>query len=129
MDDGVFWSVNYDKFHQHFQDKVFTHIPLQCRLSVVADVWKQAIVAAVRERLDETGACVMRSLLRMSTNFSEDKSMQTKSSPTVSSCHLFSLCYCTELLIPQKSLFYKNSFMNRCACVLLSLRVSNVAAC
>ena len=22
VDDGVFWSLNYDKFHQHFQDRV-----------------------------------------------------------------------------------------------------------
>lgn len=44
----------------------------------------QAIVSAVRERIDETSACVMRSLLRMSNNLSQDKSLQTKSSPTVS---------------------------------------------
>ncbi|CAI8030543.1 DNA-directed RNA polymerase III subunit RPC3 [Geodia barretti] len=63
VDDGVFWSVNFDNFHQHFQDK--------------------AIVSAVRERVDETAACVMRSLLRMAINLSQDKSLQTKSSPTL----------------------------------------------
>ena len=41
-------------------------------------------MSAVRERIDETSACVMRSLLRMSNNLSQDKSLQTQSSPTVS---------------------------------------------
>jgi DNA-directed RNA polymerase III subunit RPC3 len=63
VDDGVFWSINYDKFHQYFQDK--------------------AIVSAAGERIDEAAACVMRSLLRMSDNLSEDKSLKTKSSPTL----------------------------------------------
>ena len=42
-------------------------------------------MSAVKERVDETAACVMKSLLLMSNNLSEDRSMDTKSSNTVSS--------------------------------------------
>ena len=59
-------------------------------------VYTQAIVSAVRERVDETAACVMRSLLRMAINLSQDKSLQTKSSPTVS---IVSLYYCSYFIL------------------------------
>ena len=51
-------------------------------------------MSAVGERMDETAACVMRSLLSMSENMSEDKSMRTKISPTVSQgSNCVSVCY------------------------------------
>ena len=49
-------------------------------------------MSAVGERMDETAACVMRSLLSMSENMSEDKSMRTKISPTVSQVALCHVC-------------------------------------
>lgn len=45
-DDGVYWQVNFERFHQHFRD--------------------QAIVAAVGSKLDQTSSEIVRTMLRMS---------------------------------------------------------------
>ncbi|NXS84892.1 RPC3 polymerase, partial [Erpornis zantholeuca] len=45
-DDGIYWQVNPERFHQHFRD--------------------QALVAAVASRTDQTGGEVVRTMLRMS---------------------------------------------------------------
>ncbi|XP_064416599.1 DNA-directed RNA polymerase III subunit RPC3 isoform X2 [Latimeria chalumnae] len=45
-DDGVYWQVNFDRFHQHFRD--------------------QAIVSAVASKLDQTSSEIVRTMLRMS---------------------------------------------------------------
>ncbi|XP_020665898.3 DNA-directed RNA polymerase III subunit RPC3 [Pogona vitticeps] len=45
-DDGIYWQVNLDRFHQHFRD--------------------QAIVGAVANRMDQTSSEIVRTMLRMS---------------------------------------------------------------
>ncbi|NXC43580.1 RPC3 polymerase, partial [Penelope pileata] len=45
-DDGIYWQVNIDRFHQHFRD--------------------QAIVSAVASRMDQTSSEIVRTMLRMS---------------------------------------------------------------
>lgn len=45
-DDGIYWQVNIDRFHQHFRD--------------------QAIVNAVANRMDQTSSEIVRTMLRMS---------------------------------------------------------------
>ncbi|XP_063137959.1 DNA-directed RNA polymerase III subunit RPC3 isoform X3 [Rattus norvegicus] len=45
-DDGIYWQVNLDRFHQHFRD--------------------QAIVSAVANRMDQTSSEIVRTMLRMS---------------------------------------------------------------
>ncbi|NWW56185.1 RPC3 polymerase, partial [Ifrita kowaldi] len=45
-DDGIYWQVNLDRFHQHFRD--------------------QALVSAVASRMDQTSSEVVRTMLRMS---------------------------------------------------------------
>ncbi|XP_025071058.1 DNA-directed RNA polymerase III subunit RPC3 isoform X2 [Alligator sinensis] len=45
-DDGIYWQVNRDRFHQHFRD--------------------QAIVSAVANRMDQTSSEIVRTMLRMS---------------------------------------------------------------
>uniref|UniRef100_A0A8D0GA23 DNA-directed RNA polymerase III subunit RPC3 n=1 Tax=Sphenodon punctatus TaxID=8508 RepID=A0A8D0GA23_SPHPU len=45
-DDGIYWHVNIDRFHQHFRD--------------------QAIVSAVANRMDQTSSEIVRTMLRMS---------------------------------------------------------------
>ncbi|NXS25150.1 RPC3 polymerase, partial [Mystacornis crossleyi] len=45
-DDGIYWQVNLERFHQHFRD--------------------QALVSAVASRTDQTGSEVVRTMLRMS---------------------------------------------------------------
>ncbi|KAG9345417.1 hypothetical protein JZ751_009964 [Albula glossodonta] len=45
-DDGIYWQVNFDRFHQHFRD--------------------QAIVSAVASKLDPTSSEIVRTMLRMS---------------------------------------------------------------
>ncbi|XP_043935915.1 DNA-directed RNA polymerase III subunit RPC3 isoform X2 [Protopterus annectens] len=45
-DDGVYWEVNFERFHQHFRD--------------------QAIVSAVASKLDQTSSEIVRTMLRMS---------------------------------------------------------------
>ncbi|CAI5797837.1 DNA-directed RNA polymerase III subunit RPC3 [Podarcis lilfordi] len=45
-DDGIYWQVNIDRFHQHFRD--------------------QAIVSAVANRMDQTSSEIVRTMLRMS---------------------------------------------------------------
>ncbi|NWI62767.1 RPC3 polymerase, partial [Todus mexicanus] len=46
LDDGIYWQVNIDRFHQHFRD--------------------QAIVSAVANRMDQTSSEIVRTMLRMS---------------------------------------------------------------
>ncbi|XP_077182870.1 DNA-directed RNA polymerase III subunit RPC3 [Paroedura picta] len=45
-DDGIYWQVNIDRFHQHFRDQV--------------------IVSAVANRMDQTSSEIVRTMLRMS---------------------------------------------------------------
>ncbi|NWV00454.1 RPC3 polymerase, partial [Upupa epops] len=45
-DDGIYWQVNIDRFHQHFRD--------------------QGIVSAVASRMDQTSSEIVRTMLRMS---------------------------------------------------------------
>ncbi|NXW25078.1 RPC3 polymerase, partial [Circaetus pectoralis] len=45
-DDGIYWQVNIDRFHQHFRD--------------------QGIVSAVANRMDQTSSEIVRTMLRMS---------------------------------------------------------------
>ncbi|NXF74266.1 RPC3 polymerase, partial [Sclerurus mexicanus] len=45
-DDGIYWQVNQERFHQHFRD--------------------QALVSAVSSRMDQTSSEVVRTMLRMS---------------------------------------------------------------
>nr|XP_004659151.1 DNA-directed RNA polymerase III subunit RPC3 isoform X2 [Jaculus jaculus] len=45
-DDGIYWQVNLDRFHQHFRD--------------------QTIVSAVASRMDQTSSEIARTVLRMS---------------------------------------------------------------
>ncbi|KAJ8354840.1 hypothetical protein SKAU_G00224070 [Synaphobranchus kaupii] len=45
-DKGIYWQVNFDRFHQHFRD--------------------QAIVSAVASKLDQTSSEIVRTMLRMS---------------------------------------------------------------
>ncbi|KAJ8289988.1 hypothetical protein GJAV_G00007470 [Gymnothorax javanicus] len=45
-DMGIYWQVNFDRFHQHFRD--------------------QAIVGAVASKLDQTSSEIVRTMLRMS---------------------------------------------------------------
>ncbi|NXU45109.1 RPC3 polymerase, partial [Drymodes brunneopygia] len=45
-DDGIYWQVNLERFHQHFRD--------------------QALVGAVASRMDQTSSEVVRTMLRMS---------------------------------------------------------------
>ena len=54
VDEGVYWSINYDKFHQRFHDKVLSYCVLLLTASEVT-CYKmfQAIVSAVAERIDE----------------------------------------------------------------------------
>ncbi|XP_058876897.1 DNA-directed RNA polymerase III subunit RPC3 [Acipenser ruthenus] len=46
LDDGIYWQVNLERFHQHFRD--------------------QAIIAAVASKLDQTSSEIVRTMLRMS---------------------------------------------------------------
>ncbi|KAM4755439.1 DNA-directed RNA polymerase III subunit RPC3 isoform 2-T2 [Cyanocitta cristata] len=48
-DDGIYWQVNLERFHQHFRD--------------------QALVSAVASRMDQTSSEVVRTMLRMSEIF------------------------------------------------------------
>ncbi|XP_062820868.1 DNA-directed RNA polymerase III subunit RPC3 [Anolis carolinensis] len=45
-EEGIYWQVNLDRFHQHFRD--------------------QAIVSAVANRMDQTSSEIVRTMLRMS---------------------------------------------------------------
>ncbi|NXH18872.1 RPC3 polymerase, partial [Bucco capensis] len=45
-DDGIYWQVNIERFHQHFRD--------------------QGIVSAVASRMDQTSSEIVRTMLRMS---------------------------------------------------------------
>ncbi|XP_018593411.1 DNA-directed RNA polymerase III subunit RPC3 [Scleropages formosus] len=45
-DEGIYWQVNFDRFHQHFRD--------------------QAIVSAVAGKMDQTSSEIVRTMLRMS---------------------------------------------------------------
>uniref|UniRef100_A0A1A7YM05 DNA-directed RNA polymerase III subunit RPC3 n=1 Tax=Iconisemion striatum TaxID=60296 RepID=A0A1A7YM05_9TELE len=45
-DEGIYWQVNYTRFHQHFRD--------------------QAIISAVASKLDQTSSEIVRTILRMS---------------------------------------------------------------
>ncbi|KAL4636168.1 DNA-directed RNA polymerase III subunit RPC3 [Arapaima gigas] len=45
-DEGIYWQVNFDRFHQHFRD--------------------QAIVSAVASKMDQTSSEIVRTMLRMS---------------------------------------------------------------
>ncbi|NXX99685.1 RPC3 polymerase, partial [Centropus bengalensis] len=45
-DDGIYWQVNLDRFHQHFRD--------------------QSIISAMANRMDQTSSEIVRTMLRMS---------------------------------------------------------------
>ncbi|XP_051575991.1 DNA-directed RNA polymerase III subunit RPC3-like isoform X1 [Myxocyprinus asiaticus] len=45
-DEGIYWQVNFDRFHLHFRD--------------------QAIISAVSSKLDQTSSEIVRTMLRMS---------------------------------------------------------------
>ncbi|CAB1457138.1 unnamed protein product [Pleuronectes platessa] len=45
-DEGIYWQVNYERFHLHFRD--------------------QAIISAVANKLDQTSSEIVRTMLRMS---------------------------------------------------------------
>lgn len=45
-DEGIYWQVNFERFHQHFRD--------------------QAIISAVVNKLDQTSSEIVRTILRMS---------------------------------------------------------------
>ncbi|XP_010883125.1 DNA-directed RNA polymerase III subunit RPC3 isoform X2 [Esox lucius] len=45
-DEGIYWQVNFERFHQHFRD--------------------QAIISAVASKLDQTSSEIVRTMLRMS---------------------------------------------------------------
>ncbi|KAM9309344.1 DNA-directed RNA polymerase III subunit RPC3 [Pholidichthys leucotaenia] len=45
-DEGIYWQVNFDRFHLHFRD--------------------QAIISAVANKLDQTSSEIVRTMLRMS---------------------------------------------------------------
>ncbi|XP_017280456.1 DNA-directed RNA polymerase III subunit RPC3 isoform X2 [Kryptolebias marmoratus] len=45
-DEGIYWQVNFERFHQHFRD--------------------QAIISAVANKLDQTSSEIVRTILRMS---------------------------------------------------------------
>ncbi|MBN3292953.1 RPC3 polymerase, partial [Polypterus senegalus] len=45
-DDGIYWKVNFERFHQYFRD--------------------QAIITAVANKLDQTSSEIVRTMLRMS---------------------------------------------------------------
>ncbi|XP_040268787.1 DNA-directed RNA polymerase III subunit RPC3 [Bufo bufo] len=46
QDDGIYWQINMDRFHQHFRD--------------------QAIISAVSNKMDQTSSEIVRTMLRMS---------------------------------------------------------------
>ncbi|XP_053331052.1 DNA-directed RNA polymerase III subunit RPC3 [Spea bombifrons] len=46
QDEGIYWQVNMDRFHQHFRD--------------------QAIISAVSNKMDQTSSEIVRTMLRMS---------------------------------------------------------------
>ncbi|XP_069796703.1 DNA-directed RNA polymerase III subunit RPC3 isoform X2 [Narcine bancroftii] len=56
--DGVYWQVNFDRFHQHFRD--------------------QAIVAAVGSKLDQTCSEIVRTMLRISEVTTSSTSSHTQ---------------------------------------------------
>ncbi|KAM4736483.1 DNA-directed RNA polymerase III subunit RPC3 [Anableps anableps] len=45
-DEGIYWQVNFERFHQHFRD--------------------QAIISAVANKMDQTSSEIVRTILRMS---------------------------------------------------------------
>ncbi|XP_067878635.1 DNA-directed RNA polymerase III subunit RPC3 [Heterodontus francisci] len=57
-DDGIYWQVNFERFHQHFRD--------------------QAIVAAVGSKLDQTSSEIVRTMLRMSEVTTSSSSSHTQ---------------------------------------------------
>ncbi|XP_060676828.1 DNA-directed RNA polymerase III subunit RPC3 isoform X1 [Hemiscyllium ocellatum] len=57
-DDGIYWQVNFERFHQHFRD--------------------QAIVAAVNNKLDQTSSEIVRTMLRMSEVTTSSSSSHTQ---------------------------------------------------
>ncbi|XP_075048526.1 DNA-directed RNA polymerase III subunit RPC3 [Mixophyes fleayi] len=46
QDDGIYWQINTERFHQHFRD--------------------QAIISAVSNKMDQTSSEIVRTMLRMS---------------------------------------------------------------
>lgn len=46
QDDGIYWQINMDRFHQHFRD--------------------QAIISAISNKMDQTSSEIVRTMLRMS---------------------------------------------------------------
>ncbi|XP_057690601.1 DNA-directed RNA polymerase III subunit RPC3 isoform X2 [Corythoichthys intestinalis] len=57
-DEGIYWQVNFDRFHLHFRD--------------------QAIVSAVSSKLDQTSGEIVRTMLRMSEVTTQPKAAHTK---------------------------------------------------
>ncbi|XP_072139026.1 DNA-directed RNA polymerase III subunit RPC3 [Mobula birostris] len=57
-DDGIYWQVNFDRFHQHFRD--------------------QAIIAAVSSKLDQTSSEIVRTMLRLSEVTTSSNSSHTQ---------------------------------------------------
>ncbi|XP_070542428.1 DNA-directed RNA polymerase III subunit RPC3-like [Ptychodera flava] len=56
-DDGIYWSVNYDRFHQHIRDQI--------------------IIESVAVRVDKIAAEVVRTMLRMSEVTTDPKATLT----------------------------------------------------
>ncbi|XP_078390207.1 DNA-directed RNA polymerase III subunit RPC3 [Cetorhinus maximus] len=57
-DDGIYWQVNFERFHQHFRDQV--------------------IVAAVGSKMDQTSSEIVRTMLRMSEVTTSSSSSHTQ---------------------------------------------------
>ncbi|XP_015236009.1 PREDICTED: DNA-directed RNA polymerase III subunit RPC3-like [Cyprinodon variegatus] len=58
-DEGIYWQVNFERFHQHFRD--------------------QAIISAVANKLDQTSSEIVRTILRMSEVTTSPTASCTKS--------------------------------------------------
>ncbi|KAE8588748.1 hypothetical protein XENTR_v10022723 [Xenopus tropicalis] len=80
QDDGVYWQVNTERFHQHFRD--------------------QAIISAVSNKMDQTSSEIVRTMLRMSevTTSSSAAYTQPLSSNEVSMSPPFKDIHCTTWL-------------------------------
>ncbi|KAM6910643.1 DNA-directed RNA polymerase III subunit RPC3 [Xenentodon cancila] len=57
-DEGIYWQVNVERFHQHFRD--------------------QAIISAVANKLDQTSSEIVRTMLRMSEVTTSPTAVSTK---------------------------------------------------
>lgn len=63
LDEGIYWSVNFNRFHQHFHDQVPSSVSCILDGYHLSDSHSlmhamQAIVSAVAEKIDEVCSCV-----------------------------------------------------------------------